>query len=206
MPRRPDSVENLERTMHHFAVREQRLAALRERLSQLCEPGEAFVWEIGCGHGHFLVEYARALPARQCIGIDIMGERIDRAIRKRDRARLANLHFLRAEARLFLEALPAGVAIGSVFILFPDPWPKLRHHKHRIMQREFLAQVASRAAAGGCRLHFRTDHREYFESTAALLSDHADWQPVDEPWPFEFETVFQSKSAGFHSLIARRRP
>lgn len=121
---------------------------LRACHAQILAPHTRFTWEIGSGHGHFLAAYAHAHPAELCIGIDIIGERVERAQRKRDRASLANLHFIHAEARLFLETLPADATFSRLFILFPDPWPKLRHHKHRIMQPDFLASVAARAGEG----------------------------------------------------------
>jgi tRNA (guanine-N7-)-methyltransferase len=184
------------------AVLEQRRAGLREKLGKILSPPASFLWEVGSGHGHFLTAYAAAHPEKTCIGIDLVGERIERAVRKRDRARLSNLHFLRAEARLFLQTLPPGVLISEVFVLFPDPWPKLRHHKHRVLQPEFLAALAAHAALD-CRLYFRTDHRPYFEATAAVFRVSALWKLVDSPWPFEFETVFQQRAAGHDSLVAR---
>lgn len=165
---------------------------------------KAFVWELGAGHGHFLTAYAARHPEKLCIGIDIMSDRVRRANRKRDRAGLANLHFLHAEATLFLDTLPAGVAFSELFVLFPDPWPKARHHKHRIMQPAFLAAAARRATAD-CRLHFRTDYAPYFADTYEVVAAHPDWVPVDEPWPFEQETVFQQRAPSHQSLIARRR-
>jgi tRNA (guanine-N7-)-methyltransferase len=197
-------LDNPTRTTRHFKIMAQREADLKERLNALFEPGDAFVWEVGCGHGHFLVDYAKAHPTRDCIGIDIASERINRATRKRDRAKLSNLHFIQAEARLFLATLPIGLFISDVFILFPDPWPKLRHQKHRIIQPDFLAALARRVTPD-CRLHFRTDHEEYFAAATRIITEHPMWQPVTEPWPYEFETVFQSKSATFQSLVARVR-
>src|SRR5688500_15397996 len=82
-----------------------RRATLVEQLSAIL-PGPAnFVCEIGSGHGHFLTAYAQQHPDQVCVGLDIIGERVERATRKRTRARLDNLHFLHAEARLFLDAL-----------------------------------------------------------------------------------------------------
>jgi tRNA (guanine-N7-)-methyltransferase len=161
-----------------------------------------FVWELGCGHGHFLTAYAQAHPHLRCIGIDIASERIERALRKRDRARLANLFFVQADARLFLETLPAGAAFSELFILFPDPWPKLRHHKHRILQADFLTLAAGRAM-GNARICFRSDSSAYAAQAARILKSHPDWRIANEEWPFEFCTVFQSRAPGYESLIAR---
>ncbi|HVU36474.1 MAG TPA: tRNA (guanosine(46)-N7)-methyltransferase TrmB [Opitutaceae bacterium] len=188
-----------------MSIIEQRRSALRADLERVLPEHARFVWEVGCGHGHFLTAYASANPDRVCVGIDLIGERIERANKKRDRAKLGNLHFIQAEARLFLEALPAAARATGIFVLFPDPWPKLRHNKHRIIQPEFLSAAAERAELG-CPLYFRTDFTAYFESARDVIATHPDWRIVLEPWPFEFVTVFQQRAPSFHSLVARRCP
>ena len=198
-------MENPTRTAQYRQLIEQRRQALEAQLATICHGRASMVWEVGCGHGHFLTAYAHAHPAELCVGIDIVSERIERAEKKRKRAHLNNLHFIQAEAKLFLATLPTGTTFSRIFILFPDPWPKLRHHKHRIMQSDFLSQLAGRAGEGA-RLYFRTDFGPYFRSTRDLLSPHPQWESLDEPWPFEFETVFQSRAPSYHSLVARPRP
>jgi tRNA (guanine-N7-)-methyltransferase len=186
----------------HSAELLRRREELRGPLLQVLGASSVFTWELGCGHGHFLTAYAQAHPDKLCVGIDIVSERIERALRKRDRARLSNLTFLRAEARLFLDAIPPGVSFSELFILFPDPWPKLRHHKHRVLQPEFLKAAASRAS-NRSQLCFRTDSTAYFEYADRIVRSHPRWQVSNETWPFEFTTVFQSRAASYQSLIAR---
>lgn len=193
------------RTQDYRLRLEQRRDDLRQQLTKLLRPGLPFVWEVGCGHGHYLTAYAQAHPDTPCIGIDIMGERIDRALRKRDRARLDNLFFLQADARLFLEVLPTDFGFSRLFVLFPDPWPKVRHHKHRVLNHEFLA-TAARHAIPDARLYFRTDYAPYFEQAKSMVAAHDSWRPVDEAWAFEFRTVFQERATQYQSLIARHRP
>ena len=197
-------MDNPVRTAKYLALMQSRRRELRDRLVLILPANTHFVWEIGCGHGHFLTAYARAHPAELCVGIDLATERIERANRKRDRAKLGNLQFLQAEARQFLETLPTGAVFSRIFILFPDPWPKLRHHKHRIMQPDFLSTVAQRAAQDA-RLYFRTDFEPYFKDALSVLKDHPNWSATDEPWLFEHETVFQSRAPSFHSFVAKPR-
>lgn len=186
----------------HQLVLAQRTQELQARFKTVFEQQSRFVWEIGCGHGHFLTAYAQAHPEQLCVGIDISTERIDRATRKRNRAKLANLHFIQAEARLFLEALPVEARFSDIYVLFPDPWPKLRHRKHRLLQPDFLKAVAGKAEPTA-RLFFRTDFEPYFKAVADSLGEPAGWGRVEEPWPFAFETVFQARATAFHSLCAR---
>jgi tRNA (guanine-N7-)-methyltransferase len=181
----------------------ERRRDLATRFGQLFPAATDFVWEIGCGHGHFLTAYAEAHPERLCVGIDIDTPRIGRALRKSGRVKLPNLHFVQAEARLFLEMLPPHARPAAIFVLFPDPWPKARHQKHRLLQRDFLSALAPRAAPDA-RLYFRTDFQPYFAEVVRAIELPCGWERVADEWPFEFETVFQSRAESFHSLVARR--
>jgi len=187
------------------------MAALRVELAELFRGRERAhernVLEIGCGHGHFLTAYAAAHPEKFCVGFDIVLDRIVRAGRKRTRAELEkNLAFVRAEATEFLAALPEHARFTEIFILFPDPWPKRRHHKNRMIRPEILSALAARALGGAhaTRLYFRTDHAPYFADARQTIAEHPAWQiaPPGTPWPFEFQTVFQGRAEGFQSLIA----
>ena len=184
---------------------EQRKSALRKTIAAIFPPACRFVCEFGCGHGHFLAAYAQHHPTELCIGIDFDRVRIARATRKRERANTLNLHFIQSEASLFLETLPDDARIADIFILFPDPWPKKRHHKHRLIQPEFLNAIRRRAGEES-RIFFRTDDQQYFADARAVFEHHVGWQVVDESWPFEHETVFQSRAVSYSSLIARPKP
>ena len=189
------------------ALAASRLADLRAQLAPLLRTSLPLTLEIGSGHGHFLTAYAQAHPDRFCIGIDLIGDRLERSRRKSDRAGLKNIAWLHADVRLFLEALPAETRLAEVFLLFSDPWPKRRHWKNRVLQPEFLTALAARAGEDA-RLCFRTDHAPYFAQAKEFTSQHPDWTLApDEPWPFELATVFQQRAAdGHQSFIARRRP
>lgn len=182
----------------------ERRTALRAELAALLPANRAITWEIGSGHGHFLVQYARAFPEKFCVGVDIIRDRLNRSGKKRDRAGLTNCHFVQAEAREFFDALPAGVSLQEVWVLFPDPWPKKRHHKNRILQADFLESLAGRAGEG-TRLYFRTDHAEYFSAVADLIPALQTWRlDPAAPWPLEQETVFQARAPAYQSLVAVR--
>jgi tRNA (guanine-N7-)-methyltransferase len=182
----------------------QRRNDLTDHFTRILPSGGPIVLEIGCGHGHFLAAYASAHPNEICIGVDIELARIHRAEKKKERAESANLHFLRADARDFLATMPPGACISSAYILFPDPWPKRRHHKNRLLEPSFLHALAQRAGQG-MRLYFRTDFEPYFDEAAAVIGAHPLWNRLpDQPWPFEEATVFQQKATRHHSLVAER--
>ena len=182
----------------------ERRNSLEGQLSCIFRDGDRFVFEVGSGHGHFLTAYAQRHPDEVCVGIDIIGERVERATRKRDRANLRRLHFLHAEAGLFLETVPPAVLITRVFVLFPDPWPKSRHHKHRVIQPGFLSLLRSRVCSNA-ELFFRTDYRPYFEHALATVTSHPDWRVSDTAWPFEHESVFQQRAEIHYSFSAGLR-
>ena len=190
-------------TPHYTNIIEARREGLRRDLDRILPGASRLVLEIGCGHGHFLTAYAAAHPDRTCIGIDLASERVERAEKKRLRAKLANLHFLQAEARLFVDTLPPSTTLSGVFILFPDPGPKLRHNKHRILQSAFLRQLAAHAELD-CPLYFRTDFAPYFAAALETFAGDPHWQlDSGSQWPFECETVFQQRADDYQSLVAR---
>jgi len=196
-------MEPLSRTTDYFDLVKSRRIALAEWFSRELTGVSEVVWEVGCGHGHFLNAYAAAHPNALCIGIDIEKDRITRADKKKKRAKLANLHFLRADASDFLDTLPEKVIFSAVYVLFPDPWPKRRHHKNRIMQPDFIEIVSRRIKPEG-RLFFRTDHKPYYECTRKYMSSEKQLILTEDNWPFDKETVFQIRSKEYNSLNAKK--
>jgi tRNA (guanine-N7-)-methyltransferase len=197
-------VDTPTRTAEFLVRRDNRRANLRHHLAELLAAYPCITLEIGAGHGHFLTEYAKAHPDEFCVGIDLLRDRVDRALRKRDRAKLANLVFLKTEAAEFIAALPPQIVLQRIFVLFPDPWPKRRHHKNRLMQADFLRALAARSKPG-TELCFRTDDPGYFAAAQAVVQTHRDWEVASAPWPFERETVFQSRAPAYQSLVTTRR-
>jgi tRNA (guanine-N7-)-methyltransferase len=187
----------------HLARVGARKVALKGSLETVVPAGAHQVaLEIGCGHGHFLARLASVHPMRFFVGIDILNDRLKRAEKKQRSLGLNNLRFVKAEATEFLECIPPDIKFAEVVVLFPDPWPKKRHHKNRLIQPGFLSKLALHARPE-CRLYFRTDHLPYHESALEILSAHSAWQIVaGAPWIFEEQTVFQAKAARFDSLVA----
>ena len=193
-----------------LAKQAQRKASLRSECEQLLAPEERIVFEAGCGHGHWLTAYAEANPEQTCIGIDLINHRIRKGKEKCKKRGLHNLHFYKAELGEFLEVLPAGIRFDLTVLLFPDPWPKARHHRRRMIQTEFLTAVAARTDPGG-RFCFRSDDLPYYEWTREHLDAHAEWgmsvsAASSSEWPFEMETYFQKMMGQYYSVVARRLP
>ena len=136
------------------------------------------------------------------MGIDLITRRIRLANDKKIKRRLDNLRFFKAEGVEMLDAMPDSVRLECIFVLFPDPWPKKRHYRRRLMQAEFLTKLANRTVPGG-KLYFRTDSADYFQWTAGELAENPDWELAKVlSWPFETTTYFQELMDSFYSLAA----
>jgi tRNA (guanine-N7-)-methyltransferase len=182
-----------------------RQATLAAKLATLYPGPVSLILELGCGHGHFLTAFAAAHPQIPCLGIDRATFRTARAVRKQERLNLANAAFFKADAAETLAVLPPSVRFAGIFVLFPDPWPKKRHHRRRLLQPELLDALAVRANPGAW-LAVRTDHEDYFTWARAQISTHPHWRLAPEiPWPFEHSSVFQDLHETHHSLMAAQR-
>lgn len=187
-----------------LARQAERKAELRQSLEQELSGVEQILFEAGCGHGHWLTSFAEAHPKKECVGIDLISWRIRKCLAKRDKRGLGNLHFYKAELGEFLEVLPDSIRFERTVLLFPDPWPKVRHHRRRMVQTAFLDEVARRTDRGG-QFCFRSDDRPYFDWTIEHLEAHPDWQiDASAEWPYENDTYFQDLMEGYHSVIALR--
>ena len=126
------------------------------------------VLEIGFGNGEQLLFAAQADPARDYLGIEVHRPGVGRLLNGVAAAGLNNVRVSAHDAVEVLERELAPASLAEVRIYFPDPWPKKRHHKRRLIQPEFVALVVSRLAPGGL-LHLATDWQEYAEHMFAVL-------------------------------------
>lgn len=117
--------------------------------------------ELGAGDGSFLLDWAAAHPERNFLGIERLLGRVRKIDRKGRRRGLTNLRGLRLEAAYVLERMiPPGTA-AALHVYFPDPWPKTRHHKRRLVNARFV-ELVHRALAPEGVVHLRTDDAPYF--------------------------------------------
>jgi tRNA (guanine-N7-)-methyltransferase len=137
-------------------------------LAALFEHPAPCTLEIGFGNGEHLVARAQADPARNFLGAEVHRPGIGHLLRAAAAANLNNLRIIEHDAVEVLQQQIVPGALDEIQILFPDPWPKKRHHKRRLIQPEFVALAASRLRAGGC-LRLATDWAPYAEHMSLVL-------------------------------------
>jgi len=118
--------------------------------------------EIGFGNGEALVALAAAHPEEDFLGIEVHRPGVGHLMLRAEALGLANLRVASRDAVEILGARVPDASLDAVLLYFPDPWPKKRHHKRRIVQPDFVALVASRLQAGGV-LRMATDWQPYAE-------------------------------------------
>ena len=153
--------------------------------------------ELGCGDGSFTLQYALANPGQNIVALERLLGRITKLDRKGHRAGLKNLRLLRAEAAYVLEyLLPPGL-LDVLHVYFPDPWPKKRHHKNRLISEPF-PPLAKRLVREGGIVYLRTDNIEYFEQMLEVFGDANGFKAVETPESLKalvtnFEQEFNSQ-------------
>jgi tRNA (guanine-N7-)-methyltransferase len=126
------------------------------------------VVEIGSGKGRFLIGSAVERPDRNFIGIE-KSLHYHRVIRERVAKRnLTNVRLINHDAFLVMQKMFANASVAEIHIYFPDPWPRRREQKRRIIRPEALSEMRRVLADGGSGIYV-TDHREYFEAAAPLI-------------------------------------
>ena len=193
----------LEEAMRRRAARVERLSGQIDALGAQ-KFGNKITFEIGCGKGHYLSAYGAKFKGEMCVGIDLISSRVRDGGRKNERLGNSNVFFIKAECSEFLDALKSkNIELKKIFIFFPDPWPKKRHHRRRLIQDEFLANLKGFCAPEAV-LYFRTDHSEYFNRAKEAFLRSPDWEVLaDSSLPFEEVSQFQRLLPVFSTLAAR---
>lgn len=149
-------------------------------LSEYFSSSSPEVWlEIGFGSGEHLAWQAEKNPNISFLACDLYINGIASLLRYIEEKQFNDIKIAQIEASHLLKLLP-DKSISKVFILFPDPWPKTRHHKRRLIQRNFLNEL-SRILVDGAEFRFATDHDEYARWTLSAILEHKDFF-----WPAEF--------------------
>jgi tRNA (guanine-N7-)-methyltransferase len=126
------------------------------------------VAEIGFGMGETTARIAAANPGTDYLAIEVHSPGVGALLKKIGEEAIANIRVVQHDAvEVMRDMVPAG-SLAAIHVFFPDPWPKKRHHKRRLLQRDFVELAVTRLAPGGV-LHVATDWREYADEVLALL-------------------------------------
>jgi tRNA (guanine-N7-)-methyltransferase len=162
-------------------------------------------FEIGMGKGTFLTDQAKARPETNFFGLEYARWFWRYASDRLRRNNCTNAHTARAEAAYFVKEFVPDASLAVLHIYFPDPWPKKRHHKRRLIQKPFLEQVERILKPAG-RLQVVTDHQDYFQQIQEVVRgsrlkeiDYA----VSEVGT-NFERKYRREGRPFYSIAATR--
>ena len=149
-------------------------------LAGLFQKPQSLEVELGCGDASFLVEYARRQPQINFIGVERLLGRIRKLDRKGRRAGLANLRGVRIESSYFLQYLLPPHVASALHIYFPDPWPKKKHRRHRLINEGFPGLARAALVSGGV-VYLRTDDADYFAQMTEVFDVGKAFQKVETP-------------------------
>lgn len=127
------------------------------------------ILEIGFGMGETTAKIAAAHPHNDYLGIEVHPPGVGALLRLIEQGGLDNVRIIQHDAVEVLDQMIAPATLAAIHVFFPDPWPKKRHHKRRLIQPPFVALLASRLKPGGM-LHLATDWQEYAQHMLEVLS------------------------------------
>lgn len=168
--------------------------------------------EIGCGKGTFITDQAKARPEVNFFGIEWANFYYRYAADRLRRHHCTNARMIRADAAFFVSELVPDASLDVLHIYFPDPWPKKRHHKRRLIQQPFIKQIERILKPGGL-LKIVTDHLDYFEQIEPLVKS-SNLTVIDYNRPgsagdgefvgTNFERKYRREGRPFYAIAARK--
>ena len=194
-------------------------AEVRERgwkriFAELPHAAERLVVEIGFGRGEFIQQLAIANPETAYVGVELSFKRVLKMARRIAATDIVNLRLLMTRGETALRELIEPASVSEFWINFPDPWPKKRHAKHRLVQAPLLEGLARCLVEGGV-VYLATDDRPYAEQMDALLSAEprlenlyapAHWLPeVPGRMHTAYEDEWRAEGRPLHFFAYRRR-
>jgi tRNA (guanine-N7-)-methyltransferase len=160
--------------------------------------------DLGCGDGSFLCLLAQRLPDKNFLGIERLSGRVRSAARRA--VGLDNVRLLQVESFYAVRYLLPAESVETFYLLFPDPWPKRRHHRRRIVTPDFLNSVHTALEEKGT-LHIATDDSDYFGKIKGVAGSNAGFVMGDADYnlpPSKFGVLFRQQGAPIYWLALRK--
>lgn len=136
--------------------------------------------ELGAGDGSFLAKYATLHPEHNFIGVERLLGRLRKIEKKGLRAGLTNLRLVRIEASYFLEFLLPQKSVAALHVYFPDPWPKRKHRKNRLVNERFTDLAGKILTTNGI-IFLRTDDADYFAQMTRVFDANSTFEKIETP-------------------------
>lgn len=210
----PAQQRAMARLWPHFGVDVDERTGVLEGAS-LFGRAAPLVLEIGFGNGDSLAQQAAAEPEKNFLGIEVHRPGVGRLLQTLEENAISNVRVICHDAVEVLQHHLASGGIDRLQLFFPDPWPKKKHHKRRIVQPAFVDLVAGRLGAGGI-FHLATDWENYAEHMMQVLSASQEFENIAGPGRYaerpalrpltRFERRGQNLGHGVWDLLFRRRP
>ncbi len=181
------------------------------RAEELFARACALELELGVGKGRFAIAWAQANPHVGLLGVERSYKYLKLTALRAFRAGVDNLRLVHTTAEDVLFRCLGPGSVAGVHVYFPDPWPKKRHHKRRFFRPENLARLAEVMAPSAV-LRVKTDHADYAQLIAQVVSDHGRFELLPEDdWfasipPTHFELKYQAQGRRVFRFAWRRRP
>jgi len=156
------------------------------------ESARPLVLEIGSGMGETTVAIAKAHPEADFVAVEVHAPGVGSLLNAIEREKLTNLRVIRHDAVEVLKQMVADASLAAIHLFFPDPWPKKRHHKRRLVQPELAALMAQKLAPGGM-LHAATDWPDYAEQMSEVFSNEELLEPAATGFAKRPVTKFESR-------------
>ena len=165
----------LEELSDLYLIKED-LASISE--SPFFKEGE-LILDIGFGSGESLIHLASNFREKKFLGIEVYLSGIGGVLRDAKEKNLTNLKIVNGDAEDILINRLKGITFNSILFLFPDPWPKKRHHKRRLIKEEFVHRLKNITKPNG-QIMFKSDWQDYFDSAKEIISKSNSWEEIDE--------------------------
>jgi len=176
-----------------------------QTMEDLFENSAPIELDLGCGDGSFVIQLAEKYPERNFLAVERLLGRVKKVCKKAYRAELTNVKVLRLETLYTIEWLLPKNSFDRIHLICPDPWPKEKHHKHRLMQKPFFDAVHALLKGDGEFL-FRTDHKEYYDWSCEHMANYnkfttKPWDENDFFYPkSDFQLQWEAEGKKLHNL------
>jgi len=161
--------------------------------------------DLGCGDGTFLAQIAEANPERDFLGVERLPGRVRSAKRRIMERKLANARVLRVETSYAVRQLLPAASVSVFHLMFPDPWPKRRHWRRRVVTGDFLTSVYRALAFRGL-LRIATDQIDYFREIERIASQSTQFVVTADSEPPLFSSTFEKRfsESEIYRLVLRK--